>query len=41
VRVAVAALTDAGLVEMRLAKVVGFSIGQDDGPGGMAESGGE
>jgi hypothetical protein len=40
-RVAVAALTDAGLAEMRLVKVVGFSIQQDNGPCGIAESGGE
>jgi hypothetical protein len=40
-RVAVAALTDAGLAEIRLAKVAEFSIYQDDGPCGIAGSGGE
>jgi hypothetical protein len=34
-------MTDAGLVEMRLLKVVGPSIWQDDGPCGIAEFGGE
>jgi hypothetical protein len=37
----VAPLTDAGLVEMRLLKVTGSSIYQDDGPRGIAEFGGE
>jgi hypothetical protein len=37
----VAALTDAGLVEMRLVKVAGHSIQQDDDPSDIAESGGE
>ena len=35
-RVAVAALTAAGLVAMWLVKVVGFSIEQDDGSCGIA-----
>ena len=39
--VAAAALTDAGFVEMRLVKVAGLSMGQDDDPSGIGESGGE
>ena len=39
--VALAAPTDAGLVEMRLLKVVGPSVWQDNGPCGIAEFGGE
>jgi hypothetical protein len=38
---AAAAPTDAGLVEMRLVKVAGLSIGQDGDPSGIGESGGE
>jgi len=39
--VVVAALTDAGLGEMRLVKVAGDSIEQDDDPSDVAEFGGE
>jgi len=38
--VAAAALTDAGLVEMRLLTVAGFPVWQDD-PSGIAGFGGE
>jgi hypothetical protein len=39
--VVVAALTDACFVQMRLVKVVGLSVRQDDEPSYMAEFGGE
>jgi len=37
----VAALTDAGLGEMRLVKVAGVSVWQDGDPSDVAEFGGE